>query len=80
MLGERFARNQQMPELNFIGSIGLSGLSGYPTPNLFTTTTVGGAPVSSLLPDGQGTSSYEGGYGAALGKLVSGDFLSYKVG
>lgn len=79
-LGERFARNQQMPELNFIGSIGLSGLSGSPTPNLFTTTTVGGVPVSSLLPDGQGTSSYEGGYGAALGKLVSGDFLSYKVG
>ena len=80
VLGERFARNQQMPELNFIGSIGLSGLSGYPTPNLFTTTTVGGTPVSSLLPDGQGTSAYEGGYGAALGKLVSGDFLSYKVG
>jgi outer membrane protein len=80
VLGERFAKNQQMPELNFIGSIGLSGLSGSPTPNLFTTTTVGGIPVSSLLPDGQGTSSYEGGYGAALGKLVSGDFLSYKVG
>ena len=80
VLGERFARNQQMPELNFIGSIGLSGLSGSPTRNLFTTTTVGGVPVSNLLPDGQGTSSYEGGYGAALGKLVSGDFLSYKVG
>ena len=80
VLGERFARNQQMPELNFIGSIGLSGLSGYPTPNLFSTTTVGGAPVSSLLPDGQGTNAYEGGYGTALGKLVSGDFMSYKVG
>jgi outer membrane protein TolC len=80
VLGERFARNQQMPELNFIGSIGLSGLSGYPTPNLFTTTTVGGTPVSSLLPNGQGTSAYEGGYGTALGKLVSGDFMSYKVG
>ena len=33
VLGERFAKNQQMPELNFIGSIGLSGLSGSPTPN-----------------------------------------------
>jgi outer membrane protein len=36
--------------------------------------------VSTLLPGGQGTSSYAGGYGDALGKLVSGDFLSYKVG
>jgi outer membrane protein TolC len=80
VLGERFARNQQMPELNFIGSIGLSGLSGSPTPNLFTTTNIGGVPVSSFLPNGQGTSAYDGGYGAALGKLVSGDFMSYKVG
>ena len=80
VLGERFARNQQKPELNFVGSIGLSGLSGYPTANLFNTTTVGGTPISSLLPDGPGTSAYEGGYGAALGKLVSGDFTSYKVG
>jgi outer membrane protein len=79
-LGERFARNQQMPELNFIGSIGLSGLSGSPTPNLFSTTTVGGVPVSSFLPDGQGTSTYDGGYGAALGNLASGNFMSYKVG
>jgi outer membrane protein len=80
VLGERFARNQQMPELNFIGSIGLSGLSGSPTPNLFSTTTVGGVPVSSFLPDGQGTSTYDGGYGAALGNLASGNFTSYKVG
>jgi outer membrane protein TolC len=80
VLGERFARNQRKPELNFVGSIGLSGLSGYPSPNLFNTTTVGGTPISSLLPDGPGTSAYEGGYGAALGKLVSGDFTSYKVG
>jgi outer membrane protein TolC len=80
VLGERFARNQQMPELNFIGSIGLSGLSGSPAPNPFTTTTIGGVPVPTLLPDGQGTSAYDGGYGAALGKLASGDFMSYKVG
>jgi outer membrane protein len=80
VLGEQYARNQQLPELNFIGSIGLSGLSGDPTSNLFTTTTIGGVPVSSLLPGGQGTSAYAGGYGDALGKLVSGDFLSYKVG
>jgi outer membrane protein len=80
VLGERYARNQQMPELNFIGSIGLSGLSGSPTANLFTATTVGGVPVSNFLPDGQGTSTFDGGYGTALGKLVSGDFMSYKVG
>jgi outer membrane protein TolC len=80
MLGERFASNQQKPEVNFVGSIGLSGLSGSPTPNLFTTTTVGGVPVSSLLPGGQGANPYEGCYGAALGRLVSGDFMSYKVG
>jgi outer membrane protein TolC len=79
LLGERFARNQQRPELNFIGSIGLSGLSGTPTSNPFTTT-IGGVPVSSLMPSGQSTSSYDGGYGDALGKLVSGDFVSYKVG
>jgi outer membrane protein len=79
-LGVQFARNQQLPELNFIGSIGLSGLSGSPTSNPFTTTTIGGVPVSSLLPGEQGTSSFEGGYGDALGKLVSGDFVSYKVG
>ena len=30
VLGERFAKNQQMPELNFIGSIGLSGLAALP--------------------------------------------------
>jgi outer membrane protein TolC len=80
MLGERFARNQQLPELNFIGSIGLSGLSGSPTANLFTTTTIGGVPVSNFFPGGQRTSTFDGGYGAALGKLVSGDFMSYKVG
>ena len=80
VLGERFARNQQLPELNFIGSIGLSGLSGTPTSTPFTTTTIGGLPVSSPLPSGQDASSYDGGYGAALGNLVSGDFMSYKVG
>jgi outer membrane protein len=80
VLGERFARNQQLPELNFIGSIGLSGLSGTPTSTPFTTTTIGGVPVSSFLPSGQDASSYKGGYGAALGNLVSGDFMSYKVG
>ena len=80
VLGVQFARNQQLPELNFIGSIGLSGLSGSLTSNPLTTTTIGGVQVSSLLPGEQDTSSFEGGYSNALGKLVSGDFISYKVG
>jgi outer membrane protein TolC len=80
MLGERFARNQQMPEVNFVGSIGLSGLSGSPTPNLFNTTSIGGTPITTVLPDRPETSTYAGGYGAALGRLVTGDFMSYKVG
>jgi outer membrane protein TolC len=69
-----------MPELNFIGSVGLSGLSGYPTPNFLNTTMVGGIPLSSFLVDGPGASTYEGGYGTALERLASGDFMSYKVG
>ena len=80
MLGVQFARNQQLPELNFIGSVGLSGLSGAPTSNPFAMTAIGGVPVSSLLPGAQDTSAFEGGYGEALGKLASGDFVSYKVG
>ncbi len=80
MLRVRFARNQQLPEINFVGSIGLSGLGGIPTSNPLTTITVGGVPVVSLLPGGQGVGTFEGGYEDALGKLVSGDFFSYKVG
>ena len=78
-LGVKFAKNQRLPELNFIGSIGLSGLSGAPTANPLTTIPVGGVPVTNFLPDGQ-VSSLEGGYEDALGKLFSGDFISYKVG
>lgn len=80
MLGVRFARNQQLPEINFVGSIGLNGLAGIPTSNPLTTITVGGVPVVSLLPGGQSVSTFQGGYEDALGKLGSGDFLSYKVG
>ena len=80
VLGVRLARNQRLPELNLIGSIGLSGLSGHPTPNQFSTVTVDGVPVINLLPGGQSGSQFEGGYGHSLGELFSGDFLSYKVG
>jgi outer membrane protein len=80
MLRVKFARNQQLPEINFVGSVGLSGLGGIPTSNPLTTITVRGVPVVSLLPGGLGVDTFEGGYEDALGKLVSGDFLSYKVG
>jgi outer membrane protein len=79
-LGVKFAHNQRLPELNFVGSVGLSGLSGTPTPNPLTTIPVGGVPVTNFLPDNQSVSSLEGGYEDALGKLFSGDFISYKVG
>jgi outer membrane protein TolC len=80
LLGMKFAQNQRRPELNFVGSIGLSGLAGTPTSNPLTTLTVGGIPVINLLPDGQNADSFEGGYTDALGKLFSGNFISYKVG
>jgi outer membrane protein TolC len=79
-LGVKFAKNQRLPELNFVGSIGLSGLSGTPTSNPLTSIPIGGVPVTDFLPDSQSASSFEGGYEDALGKLFSGDFLSYKVG
>jgi len=80
LLGVKFAQNQRLPELNFVGSIGLSGLAGTPSSTPLTTFTVGGIPVVNILPDGQNTDSFDGGYSEALGKLFSGNFLSYKVG
>jgi outer membrane protein len=79
-LGVKFAQNQRLPELNFVGSVGLSGLSGTPTSNPLTTIPIGGVPVTDFLPGSQNVSSLEGGYEDALGKLFSGDFISYKVG
>ena len=80
LLSVKFAQNQRLPELNFVGSIGLSGLAGTPTSNPLTTLTVGGVPVLNLLPDGQTADSFAGGYTDALGKMFSGNFVSYKVG
>jgi outer membrane protein len=77
-LGVSAAKNQMLPEINFVGSVGLSGLSGSPTDLPFSTLTIGGIPIgTSLSADG---SSFEGGYGEALSKLFSGNFVSYKVG
>jgi outer membrane protein len=80
LLGVKFAQNQRLPELNFVGSVGLSGLAGTPVSNPLTNLTVGGIPVVNFLPNDQNTESFDGGYSEALGKLFSGNFLSYKVG
>jgi outer membrane protein TolC len=77
-LGVNAAKNQLLPDVNFVGSIGLSGLSGSPTDIPFSTFTIGGIPVGTSLAEGR--SSFEGGYGEALSKLFSGNFVSYKVG
>lgn len=79
-LGVALAKNQRLPELNFVGSVGLSGLSGTLTESPFTTITIGGVPLDTFLGTAQDLRSFEGGYGDALGKMLSGDFLSYRVG
>jgi outer membrane protein len=80
VLGVQLARNQRLPEINLVGSVGLSGLSGNPTDNPLAAASLGGVPLINLLPDGQNGNTFEGGYEQALGKLFSGDFFSYKVG
>jgi outer membrane protein len=78
LLGISSAKNQRLPEVNFVGSVGLSGLSGSPTPIPFSDLTVGGIPIGTFF--GAEPSSFEGGYDKALSKLFSGNFVSYKVG
>jgi outer membrane protein TolC len=77
-LGVNVAKNQMLPEVNFVGSVGLSGLSGSPTDLQFSTITIGGIPVGTALSGDR--SAFDGGYGEALSQLLSGGFVSYKVG
>jgi outer membrane protein len=77
-LGVSAAKNQRLPEINFVGSIGLSGLSGSPTDLPFSTLMIGGIPIETSLAEGR--NAFDGGYGEALSKLFSGNFVSYKVG
>jgi outer membrane protein TolC len=58
--------------------VGLSGLSGSPTDLQFSTITIGGIPVGTALSGDR--SAFDGGYGEALSQLLSGGFVSYKVG
>jgi outer membrane protein len=78
LLGVNLAKNQRLPEVNFVGSVGLSGLSGSPTSFPFSDLTIGGVPVGTFSQAEQ--NSFEGGFGEALSKLFSGNFVSYKVG
>jgi len=77
-LGVNAAKNQMLPEVNFVGSVGLSGLSGSPSDFPFSSVTIGGVPIETSLADNR--NAFEGGYGEALSKLFSGSFVSYKVG
>jgi outer membrane protein TolC len=77
ILGVNVAKNQMLPEVNFVGSVGLSGLSGSPTDLQSSTMTIGGIPVGASLVGNR--SSFDRGYGEALSHLFSGDFVSYKV-
>jgi outer membrane protein TolC len=79
-LGVAFAKNQRLPELNLVGSVGLSGLSGTLAANPFSTITIGGVPLDTFLATDQTLRSFEGGYEDALGKMLSSDFISYRVG
>jgi outer membrane protein TolC len=78
LLAVNSAKNQRLPEVNFVGSVGLSGLSGSPTPTPFSTLTVGGVPIGTFF--GGDPNSFDGSYDKALSNLFSGDFVSYKVG
>jgi outer membrane protein TolC len=78
VLGVNSAKNQLLPEVNFVGSVGLSGLSGTPSPAPFSNLIVAGIPVGTLLAGNR--SSFEGGYDESLSKLFAGNFVSYKVG
>ncbi len=71
-LAVKLARNQTLPELNFVGGVSLSGLSGeakHPTDTL-------GRIVQAI----QGPNPFEGGYAKTLDTMLSGNYVSYKVG
>lgn len=65
----KLAKNQMLPDLNFVGSVGFSGLAGTPNPQ-----------TQTIIEAVQGPNPFQGGYGDALERLFSGDFFSYNVG
>lgn len=70
----RLAKNQLLPELNFVGSVGLSGLGGTQTSQIQQVQEILGRVVE-VVP-----SPFQGGYSEALDNLLSGDFVSWRVG
>jgi len=67
------AENQLLPKLNFVGGIGLNGLSGTNAnvPNTFTSPPSGTIPVNPSLT---------GGYGRSLELLHDGRYYNYSAG
>lgn len=76
-LALRYAKNQTLPQLNLVGSYGLSGTAGSSTledldPRIQAILARRG--IELVAP------STQGGYGTSLENLFSGDFPSWKVG
>jgi len=71
------AENQLLPKLNFIGGIGLNGLSGSSAGTLDIPNPTPGAPPTALAASNP---SLVGGYGSALDLLPDGRYYSYSAG
>lgn len=71
-LQRKIAENQLLPKLNFVGAIGLNGLSGRDAEATFN---VGGTEVPVQTNPG-----IVGGYGAALDGLTDGRYYNYSAG
>jgi len=70
-LQRKIAENQLLPRLNFVGAIGVNGMSG-------------GRPdvqgITGDLPGPQAPESLQGGYGDALQLLTDGRYYNYSAG
>ncbi len=76
-LQRKAAENQLLPRLNFVGGVGVNGLSGSPLPSIFFSPTPGaqgGIPVAAANP------GVLGGYSRALELLHDGRYYNYSAG
>jgi len=73
-LALRFAKNQALPQLNFFGSYGLSGIAGSPE------SPCPDPRVRAIIAVCAPPENLGGGYGTALENLFSGDSPAWKVG
>jgi len=70
------AENQLLPRLNFVGAIGVNGLSGGAAPSVPFQNPTPGAPAINI----QTNPALIGGYGRALELLHDGRFYNYSAG